>query len=58
MRHMYVILNSCSLLNADDSKVDSLSELFVAWDDTITEAEDKVAKLERDREDRKRMGYE
>jgi len=40
------------------SKVDTLSELFVAWDDAITEAEDKVARLERDREERKRLGYE
>lgn len=39
-------------------QVDALSELFVEWDDAITQAEDKVAKLERDREDRKRMGYE
>jgi hypothetical protein len=40
------------------SKVDALSELFVAWDDAITDAEDKVARLERDREERKRLGYE
>jgi hypothetical protein len=37
-------------------QVDALSELFVAWDDTITDAEDKVAKLEREREERRRMG--
>jgi len=39
-------------------QVDALSELFVAWDDTITEAEDKISRLERDREERRRLGLE
>jgi len=47
-----------AIMERHTTHVDALSELFVAWDDTITEAEDKVAKLEREREERKRMGYE
>jgi hypothetical protein len=39
-------------------QVDALSELFVAWDDVLTETENKVIKLERDREERQRLGYE
>jgi len=38
--------------------VDALSELFVAWDDTITEVEAKVSRLEREREERRRLGFE
>ncbi|THV02457.1 hypothetical protein K435DRAFT_775463 [Dendrothele bispora CBS 962.96] len=38
--------------------VDALSELFVAWDDTITGAELKISRLERDREERQRLGLE
>jgi len=40
------------------SQVDTLSELFVAWDDALTDIEDKVAKLERNREERRRLGLE
>jgi len=39
-------------------QVGALSELFVAWDDAIREAEDQVAKLERDQAERRRLGYE
>jgi hypothetical protein len=39
-------------------KVDALSELFVAWDDTISDAEAKVLKLEREREEKRRLGLE
>jgi hypothetical protein len=39
-------------------QVDALSELFVAWDDILAETENKVTKLERDREERQRLGYE
>jgi len=47
-----------ALMERHATHVDALSELFVAWDDAITDAEDKVARLERDREERKRLGYE
>jgi len=47
-----------ALMERHATHVDALSELFVAWDDTITEAEDKLAKLEREREERIRMGFE
>ena len=39
-------------------QVDTLSELFVAWDDVLTETESKVKRLERDKEERQRLGYE
>ncbi|KAF8555972.1 hypothetical protein OG21DRAFT_1476267 [Imleria badia] len=35
----------------------TLSELFVAWDDVLTETESKVKRLERDKEERERLGY-
>lgn len=47
-----------AIMERHATHVDALSELFVAWDDTITEVEDKVAKLERKREERQRMGYQ
>jgi len=40
------------------TNVDTLSELFVAWDDGISEAEQEVARLGRDIEERRRLGYE
>jgi hypothetical protein len=39
-------------------QVDSLSELFVAWDETLQVAEDGAGKLEKDQEDRSRRGFE
>lgn len=38
--------------------MDTLSELFVAWDDTIEEADSQVTKLHRDHAERQRLGYE
>ncbi|THH32020.1 hypothetical protein EUX98_g2141 [Antrodiella citrinella] len=46
------------LMHRYASNVDTLSELFVAWDDGIQEAENEVARLTRDMEERKRLGYE
>ncbi|KAG2157754.1 uncharacterized protein EDB93DRAFT_1124455 [Suillus bovinus] len=46
------------LVDKHATHVDALSELFVAWDDVLTETENKVIKLERDREERQRLGYE
>ncbi|KAG1808707.1 uncharacterized protein BJ212DRAFT_1484949 [Suillus subaureus] len=46
------------LVDRHATHVDALSELFVAWDDVLTETENKVTKLERDREERQRLGYE
>jgi len=31
------------------SELETISELFVAWDDALTDIEDNVAKLERSR---------
>ncbi|KAH9981573.1 hypothetical protein BJV74DRAFT_757851, partial [Russula compacta] len=39
-------------------QVDGLSELFVAWDETLRVAEERVGKLEKEREERSRRGYE
>ncbi|EIM86592.1 uncharacterized protein STEHIDRAFT_97258 [Stereum hirsutum FP-91666 SS1] len=47
-----------SLMHRYASQVDNLSELFVAWDETLQDAEEKVARLERDKEERVRLGYE
>jgi len=40
------------------TRVDALSELFVDWNDVLSSAEDKVSRLERDRVEMKRLGYE
>lgn len=39
-------------------QVDNLSELFVAWDETLCAAEDRVGKLEKEKDERSRRGYE
>ncbi|KIY62612.1 hypothetical protein CYLTODRAFT_494521 [Cylindrobasidium torrendii FP15055 ss-10] len=46
------------LLDRHATQIDALSELFVAWDDTLTDAEAKVAKLERAKAERTRLGFE
>ena len=58
---MYVVSSSASYLivkNICDSQVDTLSELFVAWDDAITGAEDAIVQLEREKGERRRLGLE
>ncbi|RPD58915.1 hypothetical protein L226DRAFT_572460 [Lentinus tigrinus ALCF2SS1-7] len=40
------------------TNVDTLSELFVSWDETIRDAEEEVDRLQKDREERRRLGYE
>ncbi|KAF9038500.1 hypothetical protein BJ165DRAFT_392305 [Panaeolus papilionaceus] len=51
-------LSIASLVERHATYVDNLSELFVAWDDTITEAETKITRLEREKAERRRLGYE
>ncbi|KAJ7281496.1 hypothetical protein C8J57DRAFT_76989 [Mycena rebaudengoi] len=46
------------LMEAHATQVDALSELFVAWDETVMDAEDKILRLERDRLERQRLGFE
>ncbi|KAJ7765473.1 hypothetical protein DFH07DRAFT_902775 [Mycena maculata] len=46
------------LMETHATQVDALSELFVAWDDTVMDAEDKIMRLERDRVERQRLGLE
>lgn len=48
----------CFLDHSYESQVDTLSELFVAWDETLTEAEDKLSRLEREKAERFRLGFE
>ncbi|KAK0202611.1 hypothetical protein DFS33DRAFT_1262590 [Desarmillaria ectypa] len=47
-----------AILERHSTQVDALSELFVVWDDTLTDAEHKITKLERERAERKRMGLQ
>ncbi|KAI0925049.1 hypothetical protein AcW2_005746 [Taiwanofungus camphoratus] len=47
-----------ALMDRYATRVDTLSELFVAWDEEIHEAEDQMGRLERDRDERQRLGYE
>jgi len=46
------------LMESHATQVDALSELFVAWDDTVMDAEDKILRLERERLERQRLGLE
>jgi len=39
-------------------QVDTLSDLFVEWDYTLSAAEDEISRLEREREERRRLGLE
>jgi hypothetical protein len=39
-------------------QVDGLSESFLDLNDKILEAEDRLAKLEREQEERKRLGFQ
>ena len=39
-------------------QVDTLSELFIDWEASLRSAEDRVAKVERDRDERRKLGYE
>lgn len=58
-RHATHVSEVSSTPNLSDLcfQVDTLSELFVAWDDVLTETENKVKRLERDEEERRRLGY-
>ncbi|KAI0369841.1 hypothetical protein BV20DRAFT_339721 [Pilatotrama ljubarskyi] len=46
------------LMDRYATNVDTLSELFVSWDQTIRDAEEEVHRMERDREERRKLGYE
>lgn len=62
MPRVYVsstLLDDNSSLNSEPFRqVDTLSELFVAWDEAITSAEDTIVQLEREKVERKRLGLE
>ncbi|KAH8114231.1 hypothetical protein DFH11DRAFT_256471 [Phellopilus nigrolimitatus] len=40
------------------TRIDALSELFVEWNDVLTATEDKIARLEREKAEKVRLGYE
>ncbi|CDO68407.1 hypothetical protein BN946_scf184815.g54 [Trametes cinnabarina] len=46
------------LMDRYATNVDTLSELFVSWDEAIRDVEDEVLKMERDRQERRKLGYE
>ncbi|KAF5328892.1 hypothetical protein D9611_014262 [Ephemerocybe angulata] len=47
-----------TLMQKHANSVDALSELFVAWDDAITGAEDSITQMEREKQERSRLGLE
>ncbi|KAG6845508.1 hypothetical protein H0H87_008405 [Tephrocybe sp. NHM501043] len=49
---------TAALVERHATQVDALSELFVVWDDTITEVEDKITRLEKECNERRRLGLE
>ncbi|KZT65785.1 hypothetical protein DAEQUDRAFT_676262 [Daedalea quercina L-15889] len=46
------------LMDRYATRVDTLSELFLAWDESLRTSEDQITKLERDHEERRKLGYE
>ncbi|KAI0630692.1 hypothetical protein C8Q77DRAFT_1063213 [Trametes polyzona] len=46
------------LMDRYATNVDTLSELFVSWDQSIRDTEEEVHKMERDREEKRKLGYE
>ena len=48
-------LSSFALLG-QPLQVDTLSELFVAWDDTLRDTEIETARLEKEHQEQKRLG--
>jgi len=47
-----------ALMERYATNVDTLSELFVAWNDTIEGAEDEIGSMERDFTERRRLGFD
>ncbi|KAI0759202.1 hypothetical protein BD413DRAFT_289026 [Trametes elegans] len=46
------------LMDRYATNVDTLSELFVSWDESIRDAEEEVHRLEKEREEKRKLGYE
>ncbi|TEB36591.1 hypothetical protein FA13DRAFT_1682764 [Coprinellus micaceus] len=47
-----------TLVQKHATSVDTLSELFVAWDDAVTGAEDAIMQMEKEKKERSRLGLE
>ena len=45
-----------TLLDKYATQVDTFSELFVEWSETLVEIEERVSKLEKEKEDRMNLG--
>ncbi|KAI0683976.1 hypothetical protein BC835DRAFT_1294439 [Cytidiella melzeri] len=56
IKHAELEQRIAKVMNQYATTTDTLSELFVAWDDTLYDAESQVAKLHRDREERQKLG--
>ncbi|KAG6869238.1 hypothetical protein C0993_009103 [Termitomyces sp. T159_Od127] len=46
------------LVERHATQVDTLSELFVAWDDAIADVEDRLGRFEKEKSERRRLGLE
>jgi hypothetical protein len=47
-----------ALIENHSTRIDALSELFVDWDDTLTQVEQHIGRLERDKAEKVRLGME
>ena len=46
------------LVHKHAASVDTLSDLFVAWDDAITQAEETIIEIEKEKKERARLGLD
>ncbi|KAL1945182.1 hypothetical protein VTO73DRAFT_2802 [Trametes versicolor] len=46
------------LMDRYATNVDTLSELFVSWDQSVRDTEEEVHKMEKDRTEQRKLGYE
>ncbi|TFK73750.1 hypothetical protein BDN72DRAFT_956310 [Pluteus cervinus] len=47
-----------SIMERHATHIDALSELFVIWDEALTDVEDRITRLEREKTERIRLGLE
>lgn len=57
-RVLLISLYSCDSFLIMVRQTDSLSELFVEWNNVISSMEDKVNRMERDKQEQVKLGYE
>ncbi|KAJ3994576.1 hypothetical protein F5050DRAFT_461047 [Lentinula boryana] len=44
------------IMESHTGYIDTLSDLFLAWDDALTDAENRLVRIEREKEERERLG--